>query len=64
MGSSSGTADAAPAGQSASQAQANEADSVRRMVKRHRIGMYDVVQGVVCDWSLGLFVKTGDGPQM
>ena len=31
-------------------------ETVRKMTKRHRIGMYDVVQGVVCDWSLGLFV--------
>ena len=34
------------------------------ITKRRRIGMYDVVQGLLCDWSLGLFVRTGDGPQM
>jgi CubicO group peptidase (beta-lactamase class C family) len=35
-------------------------ETVTRMTKRHRIGMYDVVQGILCDWSLGLFVRTGD----
>ena len=34
------------------------------ITKRRRVGMYDVVQGLLCDWSLGLFVRTGDGPQM
>ena len=29
---------------------------VRMIVKRTRIGMYDVVQGMYCDWALGLFV--------
>ena len=38
--------------------------TVDMITKRRRIGMYDVVQGVLCDWSLGLFVRTGDGPQM
>lgn len=39
-------------------------ETVARITTRHRVGMYDVVQGIICDWSLGLFVKTGDGPQM
>ena len=39
--------------------------TVDMITKRRRIGMYDVVQGVLCDWSLGLFVKTVDsGPQI
>ena len=38
--------------------------TVDKLTARRRIGMYDVVQGVLCDWSLGLFVRTGDGPQL
>lgn len=30
--------------------------TVARLTKRHRIGMFDVIQGVQCDWTLGLFV--------
>ena len=33
--------------------------ALRQCRRRHRIGMYDAVQGVLCDWSLGLFVRTG-----
>jgi len=39
-------------------------ETVDIFTARRRIGMYDVVQGVLCDWSLGLFVRTGDGPQI
>ena len=39
-------------------------ETVDMITKRRRVGMYDVVQGLLCDWSLGLFVRTGDGPQM
>ena len=40
------------------------AETVNKFTCRHRIGMYDVVQGILCDWSLGLFVRTGSGSQM
>ena len=30
--------------------------TVRGLSKRYRVGMYDEVQGVACDWSLGLSV--------
>jgi CubicO group peptidase (beta-lactamase class C family) len=39
-------------------------ETVEMITRRRRIGMYDVVQGLLCDWSLGLFVRTGDGPQI
>lgn len=32
--------------------------TVRFFTKRFRVGMYDVVQGMQCDWTLGLFVGT------
>ena len=38
--------------------------TVRMFSRRHRIGMFDVVQGILCDWTLGLFVRTGDQAQM
>ena len=31
-------------------------ETVAQMTKPHRVGMFDVVQGVQCDWTLGLFV--------
>ena len=31
-------------------------ETVRQLTRRHRVGMLDIVQGVSCDWSLGLFV--------
>ena len=39
-------------------------ETVTAFTTRHRIGMYDSVQGVLCDWSLGLFVRTGGGAQI
>lgn len=38
--------------------------SVDLFTRRHRIGMFDAVQGMLCDWSLGLFVRTGDSSQI
>ena len=32
--------------------------TVRGLSRRYRVGMYDEVQGVVCDWSLGLSVAS------
>ena len=32
--------------------------TVRFFTTRFRVGMYDVVQGMQCDWTLGLFVGT------
>ena len=40
------------------------AETVRLFTRRHRIGMFDAVQGILCDWSLGLFVRTGDSAQI
>ena len=31
-------------------------ETVRTLTRRHRVGMFDIVQGISCDWSLGLFV--------
>ena len=31
-------------------------DTVATFTARHRVGMYDIVQGMLCDWTLGLFV--------
>jgi len=31
-------------------------ETVRKFTRAYRVGMYDEVQGVYCDWSLGFFV--------
>lgn len=38
-------------------------ETVEMFTRRHRVGMFDAVQGILCDWSLGLFVRTGDAAQ-
>jgi len=32
------------------------ASTVKKLTRRFRVGMYDIVQGIQCDWTLGLFV--------
>ena len=37
---------------------------MKMLTKRRRVGMFDVVQGLLCDWTLGLFIRTGDSAQI
>ena len=39
-------------------------ETVSVFTRRHRVGMFDAVQGILVDWTLGLFVRTGNGSQI